>query len=75
MDLLCLEFFNNTRNYVVGSSVATSTTAGIAALIWGKYPTWTRDQVLARMKQSASLYPNKSSDFGWGSINALAAVQ
>ncbi len=72
---VCLGFFNNTRNYVGGSSVATSTTAGIAALIWGKYPTWTRDQVLARMKQSASLYPNKSSDFGWGSINALAAVQ
>ncbi|HOZ15835.1 MAG TPA: S8/S53 family peptidase [Tenuifilaceae bacterium] len=72
---VCLGFFNNTRNYVGGSSVATSTTAGIAALIWGKYPTWTRDQVLTRMKQSASLYPNKSSDFGWGSINALAAVQ
>ena len=72
---VCLGFFNNTRNYVGGSSVATSTTAGIAALIWGKYPTWTRDQVLTRMKQSASLYPNKSSDFGWGSINALTAVQ
>lgn len=72
---VCLGFFNNTRNYVGGSSVATSTTAGIAALIWGKYPTWTRDQVMERMKQSASLYPNKSSNFGWGSINALAAVQ
>ncbi|MGE0079403.1 MAG: S8 family serine peptidase [Bacteroidales bacterium] len=72
---VCLGFYEKTRNYVGGSSVATSTTAGIAALIWGKYPTWTRDQVLTRMKQSASLYPNKSSDFGWGSINALAAVQ
>lgn len=72
---VCLGYFNNTRNYVGGSSVATSTTAGIAALIWGKYPTWTRDQVLTRMKQSASLYPNKNADFGWGSINTLAAVQ
>ncbi|MGE4289776.1 MAG: S8 family serine peptidase [Salinivirgaceae bacterium] len=72
---VCLGFFENTKTYVGGSSVATSTTAGIAALIWGKYPTWTRDQVLARMKQSASLYPNKSADFGYGNINALLAVQ
>ena len=72
---VCLGFYANTRNYVGGSSVATSTTAGIAALIWGRYPTWTRDQVLDRMKKSASLYPNRSDDFGWGSINALTAVQ
>jgi subtilisin family serine protease len=68
-------FYENTRNYVGGSSVATATTAGIAALIWGKYPTWTRAQVLEKMKQSASYYPSRHSDFGWGSINALAAVQ
>jgi subtilisin family serine protease len=72
---VCIGFFENTRNYVGGSSVATSTTAGIAALIWSKNPTWTRAQVLAKMQQSASFYPNRHSDFGWGSINALAAVQ
>jgi subtilisin family serine protease len=71
----CLGFFENTNTYVGGSSVATATTAGIAALIWAKNPTWTRQQVLDKMKQSASFYPNRHSDFGWGSINALAAVQ
>jgi subtilisin family serine protease len=72
---VCLGYFENSKTYVGGSSVATSTTAGIAALIWGKYPTWSRDQVLTRMKQSADLYPNKSSDFGYGSIDAYLAVQ
>lgn len=68
-------YIANTIDYVGGSSVSTATTAGIAALVWSKYPTWTRDQVLTRLKQSASLYPNKSSNFGYGSINALLAVQ
>ncbi|HPE18685.1 MAG TPA: S8/S53 family peptidase [Tenuifilaceae bacterium] len=72
---VCNGFYENTRNYVGGSSVATATTAGIAALIWSKNPTWTRAQVYEKMKQSASLYPNRNEDFGWGSIDALAAVQ
>ena len=72
---VCLGFFENTNTYVGGSSVATATTAGIAALIWARHPSWTRQQVLEKMKQSASFYPNRHSDFGWGSINALAAVQ
>jgi serine protease len=65
----------NTKDYVGGSSVSTATTAGIAALVWARYPSWTRDQVLNRLKQSASFYPNKNSNFGFGAINALAAVQ
>lgn len=72
---VCLGFFESTNTYVGGSSVATATTAGIAALIWSKNPTWNRQQVLDKMKQSASFYPNRHSDFGWGSINALVAVQ
>ncbi|WP_310556589.1 S8 family serine peptidase [Flavobacterium sp.] len=68
-------YYNNQSDYVGGSSVATATTAGIAALVWSKYPTWTRDQVLTKMKQSSSFYPNKSSDFGYGNVNAALAVQ
>jgi len=71
---VCLGFYDMTRSYVGGSSVSTATTAGIAALIWAKNPTWTRQQVLDKMKQSASLYPNRHPDFGWGSIDALKAV-
>jgi len=70
-----LGYYNGENTYVGGSSVATATTAGIAALIWAKNPNWTREQVLEKMKQSATFYPNRNSNFGWGSINALAAVQ
>lgn len=60
---------------VGGSSVATATAAGIAALIWGKHPEWSRSQVLEKMKQSSSIYPGRHSEFGWGTPNAFAAVQ
>ncbi len=60
---------------VGGSSVATATAAGIAALVWSKNPTWNRDQVLNKLKQNADFYPNKNSQFGYGNLNALTAVQ
>jgi subtilisin family serine protease len=70
-----LGFYNGQRRYSGGSSVATATTAGIAALVWSKYPNWSRTQILNRLKQSADLYPYKSSSFGYGNIDALQAVQ
>ncbi len=70
-----LGFYDGQRRYTGGSSVATATTAGIAALVWSKYPNWSRTQVLNRLKQSSDLYPNKSSNFGYGNIDALQAVQ
>lgn len=68
-------YYEGQGDYVGGSSVATATTAGIAALVWAKNPTWTRDQVLTKMRQSSALYPNKSAEYGYGNINALLAVQ
>lgn len=70
-----LSYYENQTDYVGGSSVATATTAGIAALVWAKNPSWTKTQVLNKLKQSASLYPNKNSDYGYGNINAALAVQ
>ena len=70
-----LGFNTDQRRYTGGSSVATATTAGIAALIWSKYPSWSRTQVLNRLKQSAEFYPNKNGSFGYGNIDALQAVQ
>ncbi|MCG8702326.1 MAG: S8 family serine peptidase, partial [Bacteroidales bacterium] len=61
--------------YTGGSSAATATTAGIAALVWARHPDWTKDQVLEKMKQSAEFYPNKDEKFGYGCIDALKAVQ
>jgi len=71
---LALANSGNQPTYSGGSSCATATTAGVAALVWSKYPTWSRTQVLNRLKQSASLYPSRSSNFGWGAIDALQAV-
>ena len=68
-------YYDNQTDYVGGSSVATATTAGIAALVWAKNPTWTRDQVLTKMRQAGSFYPNRNAEFGYGNINALIAVQ
>jgi serine protease len=68
-------YYDNQSDYVGGSSVATATTAGIAALVWAKNPTWNRDQVLTKLKQSGYFYPNRNGSFGYGNINALLAVQ
>ncbi|MDC7995877.1 S8 family peptidase [Altibacter sp. HG106] len=70
-----LGFYNGDTDYVGGSSVATATTAGIAALIWARHPGWSRDQVFNKLKQSAEFYPNRDSTKGYGNINALQAVQ
>ena len=70
-----LSYYDGASDYVGGSSVATATTAGIAALVWSKHPSWNRTQVLNKLKQSAHFYPNRDSQFGYGNINALLAVQ
>ncbi len=72
---IALGFYNNQESYVGGSSCATATTAGIAALVWERHPEWTKNQVLEKLKQSADFYPNKNSKFGYGNIDALRAVQ
>ncbi len=59
---------------VGGSSVSTADAAGIAALVWSRFPTFTREQVVNKLTITASLYPNKSKNFGWGKLNADAAT-
>ena len=70
-----LGFYNGDTDYVGGSSVATATTAGIAALVWSKNPSWSRNQVLNKLRQSAEFYPYKDGTKGYGNIDALQAVQ
>jgi len=56
------------------SSVATATAAGIAALVWSKFPSYSRDQLVNKLVITSSGYPNKSSSYGWGKLNADAAT-
>ena len=60
---------------VGGSSVATASMAGMSALLWSRYPTLTRDQLIVRLQQSSSLYPYRSAQFGWGRFNVDRATQ
>ncbi len=59
---------------VGGSSVATATAAGIAALVWSRFPSYTREDVINKLIVTASAYPNKSNNYGWGLLNADAAT-
>jgi serine protease len=63
-----------TPTYIGGSSAATATAAGIAALVWSAKPTLTRDQVYNCMKNTAQFYPSLNSTKGYGNLNASAAV-
>lgn len=57
-----------------GSSSSTGIISGIAALIWAKKPSLTRDEVYDIMKR-ASQYPyNKSDKFGHGNIDVAKAL-
>lgn len=60
--------------YVGGSSAATAMTAGIAGLVWSQDPGASRSTILQVLKDASDFYPSKSNDFGWGAIDADAAV-
>ncbi|HRH37223.1 MAG TPA: S8 family serine peptidase [Flavobacteriales bacterium] len=64
----------NTPTYIGGSSCATSTAAGIAALVWSVKPTATRAQILQCLTSTAQFATAPSSSKGYANINAAAAV-
>jgi serine protease len=55
-----------------GSSGATATIAGVAAMVWSRYPSWSRDQVRARLEASGLGY--RDSQIGYGVPDAYKAV-
>ncbi|HSU16971.1 S8/S53 family peptidase [Longimicrobium sp.] len=57
-----------------GSSNATAVVSSVAALVWSRNPAMTRDQVRQRLWQTAQYYPSRSSEEGYGVINAYRAV-
>ncbi|MDF1699185.1 MAG: S8 family serine peptidase [Saprospiraceae bacterium] len=64
----------NQPKYTGGSSCATATVAGIAALVWAENPEASRTAVLQALKDASEFYPGRDDDFGWGKINAAIAV-
>lgn len=72
---LSLAMYSDQPSYIGGSSVATSTMAGITSLVWSAFPADNRAQILNRLKYASQLYPNRHPDFGWGRVDAAEAVQ
>ena len=72
---ICIASYSNTPQYISGSSAATATAAGIAALVWSTNSSMSRTTVVNRLKTASQLYPNRSGSYGWGDINADAAVR
>ena len=60
--------------YIGGSSAATATAAGIAAVVWSVRPSATREQVLQCLTSTAQFANAPSGSKGYGNINAGAAV-
>jgi subtilisin family serine protease len=71
---LSLSQSGNTPSYVGGSSCATATAAGIAALVWSARPSLTREQVYFSLRNTSQFYPSVSTSKGYGNLNAVAAV-
>lgn len=57
-----------------GSSNATAVAGSVAALVWSRNPGLTRDQLRARLQQTAQYWPNRHPEEGYGLINAYRAV-
>ena len=71
---LTLAMSGDDPSTVGGSSVATSSMAGMTALVWAKYPTETRAQIMSRLVAASSNRNARNGSFGWGRVNVGAAL-
>jgi serine protease AprX len=58
-----------------GTSFATPLVAGVVALLLEAHPDWTPDDVRAALLATASRSTTPDNDYGWGIVNALAALK
>ena len=72
---LSLAMYGDAPSTVGGSSVSTASMAGMAALVWSRFPTYTKAQVLDKLVRSSANYPTRNGSYGWGNVNAALAVQ
>ena len=71
---LTLAMSGDAPSTVGGSSVATSSMAGMTALVWAQYPTETRAQIMGRLVAASSNHAARNGSFGWGRLNVAAAL-
>ena len=71
---LTVSDFGDAPSTIGGSSVATATMAAMAALLWSRYPWWSASELLARLQQHSSNFPNRHDRWGWGLFQLAQAV-
>ena len=68
--------YNNSSDYGSGTSFATPLAAGGVTCLLQSYPSSdSRELIKDRLRQSASLYPNTSSQMGYGILNFYKTYQ
>ena len=60
---------------VGGSSIATATMAGVAAMVYEKYPNYSRTQVFNKLKNASTSPNSKDPKFGYGMVDAVIATK
>ncbi|UYZ60339.1 S8 family peptidase [Hymenobacter latericus] len=71
---LSLAMSGDAPSTVGGSSVSTASMAGMAAVVWSKYPTETREQIKQRLVAASTNATNRDPSFGYGRVNLAKAV-
>jgi subtilisin family serine protease len=64
----------NEPSTIGGSSVATASMAAMTALVWSRFPNYTRDQILTLLERYSTFYPQRDARWGWGKFQPVLAV-
>jgi hypothetical protein len=72
---LSVAAYGDMPSTIGGSSVATATMAGMAAVVWSRFPTYNANQVLNQLVISGEFYPFKHGSLGWGNVNLDLATR
>ncbi len=71
-------YYDNTYNSLDGTSMSSPITAGTVALLWAKYPSWTPQQIVDKLKLGVdsiyNLNPTYVGLLGTGRINAFKCL-
>jgi thermitase len=70
-------YLNGAYTFMTGTSMACPHVAGLAALVWSRFPAYSRDLVRTILRNTADDLGEVGWDqcYGWGRVNAYKAVQ
>lgn len=70
-------YINDSYAFAQGTSMACPHVSGLAALVWSRFPNFTRDELRWHLQRTADKLTLKSFDmyYGYGRVNAKKAVE